>query len=408
MTHVAAPSAGEVLVAGTGPAGLAAALLLHSKGFDVTLAGPEPVLDDQRTTALMVPALDLLDSLGVLEAVLAQSAPLRAMRIVDATSRLVRASTVTFHASEIGRPHFGLNIPNTVLTAALADAVARAPIARHVARIERWETGAQEVVAHLEGGADLRASLAVAADGRNSAARAATGIASLSRSHDQTALALTFGHTRPHGFVSTELHTESGPFTQVPLPGDRSSLVWVVSPKEAAVLLGLGRTALERRVEERMQSMLGRVTIEAGPQAYPLSSSLPTSFARHRIALVGEAAHQFPPIGAQGLNLGLRDVADLADVAERHREDPGSEAALSAYDRRRRPDILARTGAVSLLNTSLLSDMLPAQIARSAGLGLLGALPPLRAFFMREGLAPGSGFTALASAARKQVRRQDA
>lgn len=125
---------------------------------------------------------------------------------------------------------------------------------------------------------------------------------------------------------------------------------------------------------------------------FPLSSALPRRFAANRVALVGEAAHIFPPIGAQGLNLGIRDVESLLDTVMRHSGDPGSPAALSAYDRRRRPDILARSSAVNMLNRSLLSDMLPVQLMRTAGLSLLGAAPPLRALFMREGLRTGSGF----------------
>ena len=151
--------------------------------------------------------------------------------------------------------------------------------------------------------------------------------------------------------------------------------------------------------------MLGRVAVEPGRQIYPLSTLLPARFAKDRIALVGEAAHVFPPIGAQGLNLGIRDVEDIVRTAAEHRDDPGSAAALAAYDRRRRPDILARSTAVNLLNISLLSDMLPAQLARSAGLGVLGALAPLRAFFMREGMQPGSGFARAVSSLREQVRR---
>src|SRR5690606_18532198 len=116
---------------------------------------------------------------------------------------------------------------------------------------------------------------------------------------------------------------------------------------------------------------------------------------------VGEAAHVFPPIGAQGLNLGIRDIDDLVDIACQNRSDPGAVSALALYDRKRRPDILARSSAVNLLNRSLLSDMLPAQMVRSAGLSVLGALSPLRAFFMREGLRPGSGFSAMTGRLRK-------
>jgi 2-octaprenyl-6-methoxyphenol hydroxylase len=151
--------------------------------------------------------------------------------------------------------------------------------------------------------------------------------------------------------------------------------------------------------------MLGKVTVEPGRQVYPLASISPLGFAAKRVALIGEAAHVFPPIGAQGLNLGIRDVEDLASVAVSHAADPGSPAALADYDRRRRADIVARSSAVNLLNRSLLSSLLPAQLARFAGLGALGAFSPLRGFFMREGLRPGSGWAALPGSLRKQVGR---
>jgi 2-octaprenyl-6-methoxyphenol hydroxylase len=144
-----------------------------------------------------------------------------------------------------------------------------------------------------------------------------------------------------------------------------------------------------------MQSMLGAVTVLPGRQIYPLSASMPLSFARSRIALVGEAAHVFPPIGAQGLNLGIRDVQTIAGLVRDNLEDPGADAVLKSYSRARRPDVFARNGAVNLLNRSLLSSLLPAQVARMAGLSMMESIPPLRGFFMREGMAPGSGLRGL-------------
>jgi len=399
-------SKADIVVAGSGPAGLLGALMFARAGFSVALAGPAANRADGRTTALMAPALGVLDSVGVLASIQNEAAPLRAMRIVDGTKRLIRSPVVTFHASEIGEPHFGLNIPNSLLNGALEAAVRQAPGVRwHQDMVQGWELAPDLAVARLAGGAELAAPLAVAADGRNSPARAAAGIRGWIRPYHQLALVVTFGHTRSHSFVSTEFHTETGPFTQVPLPGSRSSLVWVVRPKQAEELAAISRTELSEHIEARMQSMLGRVTVDSEPQIYPLSVSLPAVFARNRVALVGEAAHMFPPIGAQGLNLGIRDVRQLVEIACKNSDDSGSPSALSEYDSKRRPDILARTGAVSLLNRSLLSDMLPAQIARSAGLGVLGAFAPLRALFMREGLSPGSGFSALFSASRRPTRQ---
>ena len=395
-----------VLVAGTGPAGLVAALAMADAGFRVDLVGPPASRDDARTTALMNPALQYLDSFGVLEGFAARTAPLRAMRIVDATQRLVRSPVVTFHAGEIGEDHFGLNVPNSALNGALEDRVMAMPaISWRRELVENWRLDTDAATAILAGGEELTASLVVAADGRLSPARTAAGISTKVTQLPQAALVVSFAHSRSHSFISTEFHTETGPFTQVPLPGDRSSLVWVVSPETAQALAALAPEALSLEIETRMQSMLGKVTVDSPVQIYPLSVTLPSSFAKNRVALVGEAAHMFPPIGAQGLNLGIRDVQQLVQCAVENRDDPGGAQALAAYDAKRRPDILARTAAVSMLNRSLLSDMLPAQIARSAGLGLLGSFAPLRGLFMREGLRPGSGVSSLFSAMRKQVRR---
>lgn len=407
-TNVAAEPAAEapIVVAGTGPAGLIAALGLASAGFPIALVGPLPRADDRRTTALMTPALTFLDGLGLRRKIADLGAPLRVMRILDATSRLIRSPTVTFRAAEIDQDHFGINLPNTELTRVLVEAVEAEPRIRWTQSLaSRWEIGEDAVRAELADGSALSGPLAVAADGRLSPAREAAGIRTMSRDWKQSALVVNFAHARPHVFTSNEFHTENGPFTQVPLPGDRSSLVWVTRPEVAAELMALSDAELSRRIEDGIQSMLGRVSVEPGRQVYPLVATLALSHARKRVALVGEAAHVFPPIGAQGLNLGIRDVADLVDAVARHPADPGSPAALSAYASRRRPDIFARTGAVNLLNQSLLSDFLPAQLARGTVLSALSAFPPLRAFFMREGLQTGAGFRAVGSAVREQIRR---
>jgi len=386
-----------ILVAGTGPTGLAAALALARVGRSVVVAGPLPAADDRRTTALMRPALAFLEGLGLAEDLRDVAAPLASMRIVDATSRLIRSPAVTFRAAEIGEEFFGLNIPNLELNAALARKVRQEKnIVWKEETVANWRPAADQVEAQLSGGTILRAALAVAADGRNSPARQAAGITTRRRELQQSAMVLNFTHSRHHGFTSTEFHTEHGPCTQVPLPGGfRSSLVWVTRPSEAEELMALDEAALSQRLEERQQSFLGKVTIEPGRQLFPLASVLPMRFGAQRIALVGEAAHVFPPITAQGLNLGLRDVMDLVEVVRSNPEDPGSTSALTQYDARRRPDVTARSGAVNFINATLLSDMLPAQLLRGAGLGLLESLPILRGFFMREGMSPGSGFAAL-------------
>lgn len=396
-----------ILVAGTGPAGLIAALALADQQVPVVLVGPRAAgRDDRRTTALMGPSLMLLERLGLASPLAAKAAPLETMRIIDATSRLVRAPTVTFRASEIGEEYFGLNIPNAHLNAVLEDAVsAHSLIDRRETLVSEWMPAVDHISARLDDESFVNASLAVAADGRNSPAREAAGIRTWRRDLPQTAIVLNFAHSRAHGGISTEFHTETGPFTQVPLPGNRSSLVWVVRPETADELLHLDDDTLSMRIEKRMDSMLGRVSVEPGRQAYPLASVLPHRYAAKRIMLVGEAGHVFAPIGAQGLNLGIRDIEAMVDVVGRHASDPGCDAALAAYDRRRRPDVTARSGTVALLNRSLLSDLLPWQLARSAGLGVVDAIAPLRAFLMREGMRPGTGLTGFLRRSPEQVRR---
>ncbi len=396
----------EILVAGTGPAGMICALAAAKTGTPVTIVGPAVNKSDQRTTALMMPSLDFLGGLMDTGSLLTEAAPLKSMGIIDATARLLRAPTVTFHASEIGQTAFGYNFPNAALNSALENAVnASANIARIEAVVERWSLGSDHAVALLGTGQEICARLAVAADGRNSPARTAAGITCRYTKYPQAALVLSFAHSRPHGFISTEFHTEHGPFTQVPLPGDRSSLVWVQPPEEAQAALELYDDELSRRIEEKMQSMLGTVKVEPGRQVYPLSTSTARRFAAKRVLLAGEAAHVFPPIGAQGLNLGVRDAADLQKCLSAMPGDPGAEGLLNKYHRMRWPDVAVRTGTVDLLNRSLLSSLLPTQFLRSAGLAALDAIPPLRAWAMREGMKPGSGVEALFSGLREQVRR---
>jgi 2-octaprenyl-6-methoxyphenol hydroxylase len=177
----------------------------------------------------------------------------------------------------------------------------------------------------------------------------------------------------------------------VPLPGNRCSVVWVSATREAERLMSLGDDELSEAAEKQSHSILGRVRVEAGRNLFPLTIESPRAFANHRVALVGESAHVFPPIGAQGLNMGMRDAADIADIAGQailSGEDPGSPQVLARYQSARQADVTTRIIAIDIANRSLLSDFLPVQSLRAAGLHLLGAFGPLRRLAMREGLAP--------------------
>jgi 2-octaprenyl-6-methoxyphenol hydroxylase len=211
------------------------------------------------------------------------------------------------------------------------------------------------------------------------------------RELDQTALTFNIRHARTHGGVSTEFHTSHGPRVFVPLPGDRCSVVWVASPEEAERLLSSSDKELSEAAERQSHSMFGRVQVEPGRHVFPLAIERPKQYAAKRIALVGEAAHVIPPIGAQGLNLGLRDADDIGEVvgeALAKGGDPGASWTLQRYDLTRRADVTSRTFVIDMANRSLLSDFLPIQSLRATGLHLLGAVGPLRRLAMREGLAP--------------------
>ena len=383
----------EVAVVGGGPAGLTAAIALAAAGVETTLIAQAPPADN-RTTALLSGSVAALEALEVWALCRADAAPLTAIRLIDDTARLLRAPEVMFEAAEIGLEAFGHNIENRYLIAALDRRAGELPQLKRIKdRVVAVEPGQSGVTIRLDDGGVIKTRLVVGADGRKSLCRAAADIETEHRNYPQAALTLNLAHARPHNGISTEFHTESGPFTLVPLPGPRSSLVCVVEPAEAEHLRELDPLALSAQIERRAHSILGKVTVEEGRGVFPLAIESARSFAYNRVALVGEAAHVIPPIGAQGLNLGLRDAATIAELvvaARRDGADVGSPELLARYDRMRRVDVTSRTVAVDVLNRSLLSDFLPVQGARGFGLYLLDRIAPLRRAVMREGVEPAA------------------
>jgi 2-octaprenyl-6-methoxyphenol hydroxylase len=382
----------QVAVVGGGPAGLVAAIALATAGVDTLLIAP-PAEPDHRTTALLAGSVTALETLGVWPACVAHAAPLRKIRLIDATQRLIRAPEVIFAAAEIGLDAFGHNIENRHLIAALEAHVTALKLSRIAGAALSVASDPGGVTIKYAGG-EARVKLVIGADGRRSLCRAAAGIGTNNRRpYPQTALTLNLAHARPHDDTSTEFHTEGGPFTLVPLPGCRSSLVCVLDPAQAAELAAMNDAELSHEIERRAHSLLGAMTVEPGRGVFPLAIETADAFARDRIALVGEAAHVVPPIGAQGLNLGLRDGATIAElVAEALRQniDIGAPEVLARYDTQRRADVTSRSIAVDLLNRSLLTDFLPAQGARGLSLYLVDRIAPLRRALMREGVAPAA------------------
>ncbi|MDF0581432.1 UbiH/UbiF family hydroxylase [Bradyrhizobium yuanmingense] len=382
----------DAAVIGGGPAGLAAAIALAQAGARTALVARRVPYADNRTTALLGASIDLLEGLDVWSRCRDKAAALEVMRLVDDTGRLFRAPEVRFSCHEIGLDAFGYNIDNRSLMLALEARAAELPnLVRFDDEAESVVIEADDVALRTASGQFLSARLVVGADGRHSLCREAAGIEVTRRELNQTALTFNVSHARPHRNVSTEFHTPHGPCVFVPLPGDRSSIVWVATPAQAERLRGLSDEELSAAIEKQSHSILGRMNVEPGRNLFPLAIERPKCFGRDRIALVGEAAHVVPPIGAQGLNLGLRDAADIARLAGEAiaaGQDPGADDVLKRYDRARRPDILSRTFAIDIANRSLLNDFLPLQPVRAVGMHLLGAIGPLRRFAMREGLTP--------------------
>src|ERR1700675_4958204 len=358
----------DVVVIGGGPAGLTAAIALAQTGANTALIARRAPYADNRTTALLGGSVDLLRELDVWPRCQDKAAPLRAMRLVDDTGRLIRAPEVRFCCDEIGLDAFGYNIDNRALTTALEQRASELSV------LPRFDDEADAITPDDAGvairtgkGKSLSARLVAGADGRQSLCREAAGIDVKRRDLNQAALTFNVSHSGPHRNVSTEFHTAQGPCVFVPLPGDRSSVVWVAARKEAERLIALTDDELSEAAERQSHSILGRLRVEPGRHLFPLAIEQPREFAKHRIALVGEAAHVLPPIGAQGLNMGLRDAADIAELVRDaivSGEDPGSPRVLQRYDQVRRADVRSRTFAIDMANRSLLSHFFVMQSLR--------------------------------------------
>lgn len=381
------PADCDIAVVGGGLAGLVAALTLAGLGRSVVLFAP-PRPPDRRTTAILGDSVDALRAVGVWSDLEAQSAPLRAIRVVDATGRLGRAPEVRFDAEELGLEAFGYNVPNEAMLAALDVAVARSAVRHVVSAVSGFEPAVDGLRLTGANGVRITARLVVGADGRGSPTRSAAGIALRSRTRRQAALVADFRHELPHDDTSTEFHTTHGPFTLVPLPGRRSALVWVNETAEAERIAALPAEALAETVEAKASSILGAMTLDGRAQVIALSSAAAARYAADRVVLIGEAAHVVPPIAAQGFNLAIGDIRTLAALIET--AGPDSAAVADSYDRRRRSAVSLRAGAVDVLNWSLLTGLPPVHAVRGLGLLAVARMPGLRRLVMRQGLGSGT------------------
>lgn len=381
----------DVIVTGAGPAGLSAACLLALDGRRVAMVAREQGdTSDPRTVALMQPSIRLLMHLGLWPGHLKEATqPLRKLRLVDDTGALFKAPTITFDPAELGEEAFGWNFPLGILIPALFARARELGVTFTGSDAASVHTASDSVTVTTSEGQRITARVALAADGRNSLLREAAGIRTNRWSYDQTALATSFGHSGPHDGISTERHRKAGPFTTVPMPGNRSALVWMERPARAAELMALSDRDLAAEIQIGTHGELGLVS-DIGPRRlFPMQGLVARDFARNRIILIGEAAHVVPPIGAQGLNMSLRDAAQAADLMEGE-DDPGSSAIMADYDAKRRRDVQPRQQVIDLMNRSLLSGFMALETGRAMGMNLLAQFGPIRRAVMAYGLAPSS------------------
>jgi 2-octaprenyl-6-methoxyphenol hydroxylase len=380
----------DIFIAGAGLAGMIAAAAFAATGTRVLVADPSAgdAADDRRSSALLRPARELLGQIGLWDRLAPQATPLVALRIVDLAGEPPSIRSERTFADEAGP--LGWNLPNPVLRATLLDYLAGR------AEVEiAWGAGVAglvnrtaEAVVSLVNGRRVTAALAVAADGRASALRTAAGLQVRTVRYGQKALAFTVTHPVPHHGVSTELYLDGGPFTMVPLPerGGRpaSAVVWMSDGPEAVRLHQLPAEAFAVAATARSGGVLGRLELDGSRALWPVIAQHAPRLVEGRVALIAEAAHVVPPIGAQGLNMSISDIACLARLVSQH--PPGAPSMMRAYEAERGPDIALRVGGIDLFNrTTRAADAL-GQFLRRNGLAMVHDVAPLREALMRTGM----------------------
>jgi 2-octaprenyl-6-methoxyphenol hydroxylase len=377
----------RVIVAGAGPAGLAAAALLAKDSIRAALVAPAPT-DDPRTVALMQPSIQLLKYLGVWPGELAaKTAPLRKLRIIDDTGSLVLARPLEFDSLDMQLAAFGWNIPLQLLLPSLRQRATELGVTFIEAAVSGAKASGEAIEIDLSNGSKISAEVAIAADGANSLLRTAVGISSESWSYEQTAIATSFAHSAPHYNISTEYHKPAGPFTTVPLLGGRSSLVWMERPARAEAIMAMSDREIAVEIQIETHGELGIVSSMGPRKAFAMKGLIARHFARDRVILIGEAAHVVPPIGAQGLNMSLRDAALASDMILAS-SDAGSAGVAASYNADRRAEVIPRQQMIDLMNRSLLLGYMPLETARAAGLAALHYFAPLKRIVMQHGLSP--------------------
>ena len=388
----------DIVISGGGIAGMTAAAAFGSRGYSVLCVDPTPPImtdadpgADLRSTAFLQPSVAVLEAAGLWERFRAQATPLQVMRIVDAGGKVAEPRVShDFDAADISDQPFGWNLPNWLLRRECAARLAELPNVSFRPGIgtQRLMTRETSALIGLSDGTQVEARLLIAADGRNSPMRQALGIDVRTTRFGQKALAFAVTHPTAHENVSTEIHRSGGPFTFVPLP-DRdgtpcSAIVWMETGPEVARLAALPKPDFEAEMTTRSCGLFGPLTLASRLTVWPIISQIATRFVGERTALMAEAAHVVPPIGAQGLNMSLADLAVLVDLATP--EALGSPEMLAAYQRKRYPDVALRVAGVGMLNRASMIAAQPLRDARARILDMMYSASPVRRALMQMGI----------------------
>jgi 2-octaprenyl-6-methoxyphenol hydroxylase len=382
----------DIVVIGGGLAGLPFAIGCAVGGLRTIVIDREAPSEqlaepfDGRSSAIAYGSQRVLDGLGIWRHV-AAAQPILDIRVADQGSPLF----LHYDHREVGDQPFGWIAENRAIRHALHERLAELPDLTLLAPMQpgRIDREAERVVVELADGRRLRARLAVAADGRNSPLRRDAGIRAFATEYAQTAITGTIAHEKPHHGVAVEHFLAAGPFAILPMTGNRSSIVWTERADVAPMMMRLDADGFRREVARRVGGFLGAIEWVGPRWSYPLQVLYADRVTDRRLALIGDAAHVIHPIAGQGLNLGIRDAASLAELvvdAGRLGLDPGSADILGRYRRWRRLDTLALTAVTDGLNRLFSNDLPPLRLARDLGLALVDRAPPLKRLFMRHAM----------------------
>jgi 2-octaprenyl-6-methoxyphenol hydroxylase len=393
MSEIIMNSKTDIIIAGAGAAGLISALALARKNYAVTLIGPQDQMKNGRTVALFEASIHILKAMELWPIVEPIASPLRIIRFVDDTHSLFHVPDIDLYADEIDLDAFGYNIENAALVERLT-AYARTQVGITLLNdfVDDVAFYPDRVDITTRQGHKISGHLIIGADGKNSPVRAKAGVKAHNWSYPQQAITALLTHQKPHHNMSVEFHTAYGPCTLVPMRDDehgrhRSSLVWLMTKDNAERRLSLSDDRFLGELERQVKRIYGTMAFASVRGSFPMSGVKLDRLIAQRTALVADAGHFFPPIGAQGLNLGIRDIAQLAACLS---GDAGAAENLRRYNEARKGDIALRTFGVDLLNRSLLFNNVVADGARALGLMALAKIGPLRRRIMREGVMPTS------------------